>query len=77
MDWQYAFNLAAGIVGATFGWLLKTLWGAVEHLRRDLNDLERGINSDFTRKEDFTSAMLRVESKLDRIFEILSEKADR
>lgn len=77
MDWQYAFNVLLGAGGVTLGWLLKTLWAAVEHLRREMNDLERGIHADFARKDDFVSAVTRLETKLDRLFEILSEKADR
>ena len=81
MDWQSAFNIAAGMVGGIMGWLLKTLWSAVERLRRDLNALEVSISSNYLKRDDFKEAMERLEHKIDRLserlFDKLVEKADR
>lgn len=81
MDWQSAFNVAAGLIGGIMGWLLKTLWSAVEHLRRDLNSLEVSISSNYLKRDDFLAAVQRIEDKIDRmaerIFDRLDEKADR
>ena len=81
MDWQSAFNIAAGLIGGIMGWLLKTLWSAVERLRRDLNALEVSISSNYLKRDDFKEAMERLEHKIDRLserlFDKLEEKADR
>ena len=81
MDWQSAFNVAAGLIGGIMGWLLKTLWSAVERLRRDLNALEVSISSNYLKRDDFKEAMERLEHKIDRLserlFDKLEEKADR
>jgi len=81
VDWQSAFNIAAGMVGGIMGWLLKTLWSAVERLRRDLNALEVSISSNYLKRDDFKEAMERLEHKIDRLserlFDKLEEKADR
>ena len=81
MDWQSAFNIAAGILGTIAGWLLKTLWSAVERLRRDLNALEVSISSSYLKRDDFNAALERIEDKIDRmaerIYNKLDEKADR
>lgn len=81
MDWQSAFNIAAGMVGGIMGWLLKTLWSAVERLRRDLNALEVSISSNYLKRDDFKEAMERLEHKIDRLserlFDKLEDKADR
>jgi len=81
MDWQGAFNIAAGMVGAIMGWLLKTLWLAVDRLRRDLNQLEVSISSNYLKRDDFKESMDRLEAKLDRlaerIFDRLEEKANK
>lgn len=81
MDWQNAFNMAAGLIGAIMGWLLKTLWSAVERLRRDLNSLEVSISSNYLKRGDFNVAVERIESKIERlgerIFDKLDEKQDR
>ena len=81
MDWQSAFNIAAGILGAIAGWLLKTLWSAVERLRRDLNALEVSISSSYLKRDDFNAALERIEDKIDRmaerLFDKLEEKANK
>ena len=81
MDWQSAFNIAAGILGAIGGWLLNNLWSAVERLRRDLNALEVSINSSYLKRDDFNQALERIEDKIDRmaerLFDKLQEKQDR
>lgn len=77
MDWQSAFNIAAAMLGAIGGWLMKSLWTAVDRLRRDLSDIERSMHTDYLRKDDFNHVVTRIETKLDRIVERLDEKADR
>ena len=77
MDWQSAFNIAAAMLGAIGGWLMKSLWSAVDRLRRDLSDIERSMHTDYLRKDDFNHVVTRIETKLDRIVERLDEKADR
>ena len=67
MDWQSAFNIAAGMIGAIMGWLLKTLWSAVERLRRDLNALEVSISSNYLKRDDFLAAVQRIEDKIDAL----------
>jgi hypothetical protein len=77
MDWQSAFNIAAAMLGAVGGWLMKSLWSAVDRLRRDLSDIERSMHTDYLRKDDFNHVVTRIETKLDRIVERLEDKADR
>lgn len=77
MDWQSAFNIAAAMLGAIGGWLMKSLWTAVDRLRRDLSDIERSMHTDYLRKDDFNHVVTRIETKLDRIVERLEDKADR
>lgn len=77
MDWQSAFNIAAAMLGGIGGWLMKSLWSAVERMRRDLAEMERSMHSEFLRKDDFNIVIVRIETKLDRIVERLEDKADR
>jgi hypothetical protein len=77
MDWQSAFNVVAGACGAILGWLLKTLWGAVESLRRDVRSLEAGAHEKFVRRDDWQAWGERIEAKIDRLVERLDQKADR
>lgn len=56
---------------------MKSLWSAVERMRRDLAEMERSMHSEFLRKDDFNIVIVRIETKLDRIVERLEDKADR
>lgn len=56
---------------------MKSLWSAVERMRRDLAEMERNMHSEFLRKDDFNIVIIRIETKLDRIVERLEDKADR
>lgn len=77
MDWQYLFNLLAGAFGAVAGWLLHTLWNAVDSLRADVNLLERNATERYVRRDDFQQAIAKLDQKLDKIFDRLDRKADR
>lgn len=77
MGWQDAFNLLAGASGFVLAWLLKTLWSAVDHLRRDISNLERQLAETYVRRDDHNQTLERIERKLDRLFEKLDQKQDK
>lgn len=77
MDLQLAFNIAVGLLGALAGFVLKTLWSAVERLRENLTKLESTLPDKFVRRDDFAAALDRIESKIDRLFDRLESKADK
>jgi hypothetical protein len=77
MDWQFAFNFIAGAACAVMGWILRTLWEAVELLRRDVRSLEAAAHEKFVRRDDWQAVVERIEAKLDRLVERLDQKADR
>jgi hypothetical protein len=88
IDGQVFFNVAAALIGALGGWILKTLWTATENLRVDLNklnekisagmaELERQIPNVYVRRDDFREAIVRMEAFLERIEQKLDRKADR
>lgn len=88
VDWQVFFNIAATLVGALGGWILKTLWSATETLRADLNklnerigagmaELERQIPNVYVRRDDFREAVGRIEAILGRIEDKLDTKVSR
>lgn len=72
MIWQDIAIGLLGIVTAIGGWLLRTLWDAVQDMKSDLHELETDIRTSFARRDDvremfseLRAAMVRVESKLD------------
>lgn len=72
MIWQDIAIGLLGIVTAVGGWLMRTLWDAVQDMKSDLHELETDIRTSFARRDDvremfseLRAAMVRIESKLD------------
>ena len=81
---QTLFNIIIGVCGILGGWALSTMWGALKDLQRDdkaLSDkvaaIEVLVAGQYTPREEFTTAMASLNTKLDLIVEKLNNKADR
>lgn len=59
------------------GWLMKTMWDAVQELKRDLHDLEVELPREYVAKVDLTSMLSEIKQALIRIEARLDEKADK
>ena len=77
MDVQSLIDIAVGIVGSFFGWVLKTIWDAITDLKNDLKELDHHIGEKYVRKEDFKDALADIKNTLDRIIDKLDAKADK
>lgn len=77
MDTQTIINIAAGAVLSILGWFARALWDAVSKLREDIHDLEVQLPSTYIMKQDFQEAISNINTKLDKIWDKLEEKADR
>jgi len=71
-EYQTLINLGAGSVLAAMGWFAKSLWDAVQELKRDLAKLREDLPIFYVRKDDFKdfrdeliNVLHRIESKLD------------
>ena len=71
MDLQNFFNIAIVLSGALGGWLLKMIMDSIKELRTDVRQVEREMNSDFVRREDFQRAVDEIKEILGRIFDRL------
>ena len=81
LEGQTAFNVLVAFSGAAGGWILKMIWDAVSELRRDMKELNREVNQDFVRREDFREAIAEVKTDMKEGFkevkELLSNLFDR
>lgn len=88
MEGQSLFNIMIGLSGAGGGWILKMIWDAVSELRKDMKDLNREVNQDFVRREDFRQAIGEVKADMKEgfrevkdmiglVFDRINEKADK
>jgi len=77
MDSQDLFNAAITLSGAFGGWILKTIWDAIKDLKMEIKELNREVNQDFVRREDFKDSILEIKEMLNKIFDKLDNKADK
>lgn len=77
MDSQNIFNAAITLSGAFGGWILKTIWDAIKDLKSEVRDLNREVNQDFVRREDFKDSVADIKDMLNKIFDKLDNKADK
>jgi hypothetical protein len=73
MDFQLLFNIACSIVGTVAGWLFKVLWDAIQDLKNDVKEIEKG----YVQKDDYRIDIAEIKGMLARIFDKLDMKADK
>lgn len=77
MESQDLINVAFGAVLMLSGWVLRTIWDAVNNLKQDLKELERGLPETYVRRDDYRDDMVEVKEILHKIFDRLDNKADK
>ena len=77
MESQDLINAAFGAVLMLSGWVLRTIWDAVNQLKNDLADLERNLPDTYVRRDDYKDDIAEVKSILREIFNKLDGKADK
>ena len=83
-DAQSFFNIVIGVAGTLGGWWLKVVWDALKDLQEadkalveKVGAIEVLVAGRYTTREEFDRNLNAVFVKLDRIYELLSQKADR
>ncbi len=74
---QNLINAAFGAILMLSGWVLRTIWDAVNGLKKDLQELERGLPDTYVRRDDYRDDMKEVKDILHAIFNKLDNKADK
>lgn len=84
VEYQVLFDVAIGVIGVLGGWVLSTVWGAVKDLQeadKELADkvaaIEVLVAGRYITREEFNATFNQVFERLDRIRDMLSQKADR
>jgi len=77
MDSQDLFDAAITLSGAFGGWILTTIWDAIKDLKMEVRELNREVNQDFVRREDFKDSIVEIKEMLNKIFDKLDNKADK
>jgi hypothetical protein len=77
MDWQYLFNLVGGAFMLGVGWWCRQIWDSVQNLKKDVQDIEVALPTNYVRKVDLDVKFDKLESTLQRILDKLDQKADK
>ena len=77
MDWQYLFNLVGGEFMLGVGWWCRQIWDSVQQLKKDVQDIEVALPTNYVRKVDLDVKFDKLESTLQRILDKLDQKADK
>lgn len=77
MEMQSLLNAVFGAILMLSGWILRTIWDAVNNLKKDLQELERGLPETYVRRDDYKDDMAEIKDILHKIFDKLDNKADK
>ena len=77
MDIQTLFNASVAAILMLAGWVLRTVWDAVNELKRDMKEIERSLPDTYVRRDDYKDDMKEVKEILHAIFDKLDGKADK
>ena len=77
LESQGLINLVGGAILGVIGWFARSLYGAVEQLRKDLHEIEVQLPKSYVPKEDWNESLKRIESMLEKIFDKLDQKVDK
>ena len=77
MDTQSIINLAGGAILTVIGWFARSLYEAVNDLRRDIHEIEVDIPKRYVAKDDFNITMKHIEDMFQRIYDKIDAKADK
>ena len=70
---QNVFNIAVALSGALGGWILKVIWDAIKELKEEVRDVDKHLNENFVRRDDFKDAIGEIKQDMREGF----EKVDR
>jgi hypothetical protein len=83
-EYQVLFNLATTIAGVTFGWILNTIWGSLKDLQTadkalvdKVASIEILVAGRYVTRDEFNTSLNAIFTKLDRIQDLISQKADK
>jgi len=84
VEYQVLFDVAIAVIGVLGGWTLNTVWGAVKDLQvadkalaEKVADIEVLVAGRYITRDEFNNTLNQVFERLDRIRDLLSQKADK
>jgi cell division protein FtsL len=77
MEYQVLFNSAVAMILMLSGWVLRTIWDAMNSLKSDIREIEKNLSGAYVRKDDYRDDIKEMKEMLRVIFEKLDSKVDK
>lgn len=77
LDLQSVFNTVLACLLVLMGAILKTVWDAIQDLKKDIRDLEVALPTTYVAKDEFRLAVQELKEMLNKIFDKLDGKVDK
>ena len=77
IDYQILFNASAAVAFTLAGWIIRSVFDAVEKLKVDILELERQMHSKYVQKDDYREDVKEIKDMLAAIFKRLGQKQDK
>lgn len=76
MDPQTLINFAFGIIAAGCGWIIRSIYDAMNALKNDVKEIEREMHN-YVLKDDYKDDIREIKDMLGAIWKKLDSKADK
>lgn len=77
IDLQFIANLAAIVVFGVIGYFYRQLVNDIQKLSSTINDMKVDMPTNYVRKDELSTHMVRIENMLNKIFDKLDNKVDK
>ena len=77
MEWQHAFNIAVPCLGVLVMLVYNKLNEDIKENKVDHKNMYNELHTEFIRREEFNSAIGRIEATCNKILDKLDQKVDK
>lgn len=74
---QQLINALFGVAATALGWVIKSIYDAMNALKDDVKEIEREMHTDFVRKDDYKDDIREIKDMLGAIWKKLDSKVDK
>lgn len=74
---QQLINALFGVAATALGWVIKSIYDAMNALKDDVKEIEREMHTDYVRKDDYKDDIREIKEMLGAIWKKLDSKQDK
>jgi len=74
---QMLINIIGGVLVASLGFIIKSLWDGQQKIKQDMTAWERYMPDTYIRRDDYKDDIADIKKMLGAIFDKLDQKVDK